>query len=142
MQVTGRLHVRADERVDFQAVWTHAFMAWCIPRVPPCRLMRKQRSGHIFQVSSVGGRSGFRQYAVSRGQVGRCGFSDSLAMEVARSGSNLHARTGRHSDQLGTAPGENMPDLLPDYEASVVRCTRCCEESKGAREGDPRKIAT
>ena len=38
-------------------------------------VMRKQKSGHIFQVSSVGGPHRVRrQYAISRGQVGRGRF--------------------------------------------------------------------
>jgi len=66
--------------------------------------MRKQKSGHIFQVSSVGGRHavpGNTPYHAAKWAVG--GFSDSLAMEVAPSGQGLHTGAGRYSDQLGSS---------------------------------------
>jgi NAD(P)-dependent dehydrogenase (short-subunit alcohol dehydrogenase family) len=47
-------------------------------------VMRQQKSGHIFQMSSVGGRlavPGNTAYHAAKWAVG--GFSDSLAMEVA-----------------------------------------------------------
>jgi NAD(P)-dependent dehydrogenase (short-subunit alcohol dehydrogenase family) len=47
-------------------------------------LMRKQKSGYIFQVSSIGGRMAFAgntAYHAAKWAVG--GFSDALAMEVA-----------------------------------------------------------
>jgi NAD(P)-dependent dehydrogenase (short-subunit alcohol dehydrogenase family) len=50
-------------------------------------MMRKQKSGHIFQVSSVGGRiavAGNTPYHAAKWAVG--GLSDSLAMEVASFG--------------------------------------------------------
>jgi NADP-dependent 3-hydroxy acid dehydrogenase YdfG len=67
--------------------------------------MRKQKSGHIFQVSSVGGRiayGGNTPYHSAKWAVG--GFSDALAMEVAPvRGQGLHAGAGRYSDELGQA---------------------------------------
>jgi len=47
-------------------------------------VMRRQKSGHIFQVSSIGGRvtiPGNSPYHAAKWAVG--GFSDSLAAEVA-----------------------------------------------------------
>ena len=56
---------------DFQAVVDTCFYGVVYTTRAAVPVMRKQKSGHIFQVSSVGGRlGGCRQYAVSRGQVG------------------------------------------------------------------------
>ncbi|HEX4811119.1 MAG TPA: SDR family NAD(P)-dependent oxidoreductase [Bryobacteraceae bacterium] len=68
-------------------------------------VMRKQKSGHILQVPSVGGRiayGGNTPYHAAKWAVG--GFSDALAMEVAQFGIKIcTAGAGRHSDQLGAA---------------------------------------
>jgi hypothetical protein len=37
--------------------------------------------------------------------------------------------------------GQNVPDLLPDYEASVGSILKLLRSLEGRSEGDPRKIA-
>src|SRR6201982_2643400 len=84
-------------------------------------IMRKQKSGCILQISSVGGRlalPGSTPYHAAQWAVG--GFTESLAQEVAPFGvrvcalepvvMRLNWRARAHKD---------VPDLLPDYEPSV-----------------------
>src|SRR6202522_2671439 len=69
---------------DFQAVVDTCFYGVVYPTRAAIPVMRKQKSGHIFQVSSVGGRLGIpgnTAYHAAKWAVG--GFSDSLAMQVA-----------------------------------------------------------
>ena len=65
-------------------------------------IMRKQKSGCILQVSSVGGRlalPGSTAYHSAKWAVG--GFTEALAQEVAPFGVKVCARTRRHADELG-----------------------------------------
>src|ERR1700730_12612100 len=69
---------------DFQAVVDTCFYGVVYTTRAAIPVMHKQRSGHIFQVSSVGGRiayGGNTPYHAAKWAVG--GFSDALAMEVA-----------------------------------------------------------
>src|SRR5260370_16667888 len=105
--------------------------------------MRKQKSGHIFQVSSVGGRlavAGNTPYHAAKWAVG--GFSDALAMEVALFGVKICTlEPGGIRTNWARRAGQNTPDLLPDYEASVGSILRLLRGIEGRQEGDPRKIA-
>jgi NAD(P)-dependent dehydrogenase (short-subunit alcohol dehydrogenase family) len=65
-------------------------------------VMRKQRSGCILQISSVGGRlalPGSAGYHAAKWAVG--GFTESLAQEVAPFGVKVCDRTRRNPDELG-----------------------------------------
>ncbi len=106
-------------------------------------VMRKQKSGHIFQVSSVGGRlaiAGNSPYHAAKWAVG--GFSDAVAMEVAPFGvkvctlepGGIRTNWARRADQ-------DAPELLPEYEASVGPILKLLQAIEGRQEGDPRKIA-
>ena len=105
--------------------------------------MRKQKSGHIFQVSSVGGRiayGGNTPYHAAKWAVG--GFSDALAMEVAPFGVKVCTlEPGGIRTNWARRAGQNVPDLLPDYEASVGSMLKLLRSHEGGSEGDPRKIA-
>jgi short chain dehydrogenase len=84
-------------------------------------VMRKQKGGHIFQVSSVGGRyaiPGNTPYRAAKWAVG--GFSDSLAIEVAPFGVKVCTlEPGGIRTNWARRAAQNAPDLLPEYEASV-----------------------
>jgi NADP-dependent 3-hydroxy acid dehydrogenase YdfG len=92
---------------DFQAVVDTCFYGVVYSTRPAVPVMHKQKSGHIFRVSSVGGRlaiGGNTPYHAAKWAVG--GFSDALATKVAPvRGEGLHLGAGRHSDQLGAARG-------------------------------------
>jgi len=106
-------------------------------------VMRKQKSGHIFQVSSVGGRlahAGNSPYHAAKWAVG--GFSDALAAEVAPFGVKVCTlEPGGIRTNWARRAGQNPPDLLPDYEASVGPMLNLLQSIEGRQEGDPNKIA-
>jgi NAD(P)-dependent dehydrogenase (short-subunit alcohol dehydrogenase family) len=128
---------------DFQAVVDTCFYGVVYTTRAAVPVMRKQKGGHIFQVSSVGGRLGVpgnTPYHAAKWAVG--GFSDSLAMEVAPFGVKICTlEPGGIRTNWARRAGENTPDLLPDYEASVGSIHKMLRGLEGRSEGDPRKIA-
>src|SRR2546427_3830819 len=128
---------------DFQAVLDTCFYGVVYTTRAAIPVMRKQKSGHIFQVSSVGGRmaiAGNTPYHAAKWAVG--GFSDSLAMEVAAFGVKVCTlEPGGIRTNWAQRAGQNTPDLLPDYEASVGSILKMLRGLEGRSEGDPRKIA-
>src|ERR1700693_2416577 len=128
---------------DFQAVLDTCFYGVVYTTRAAIPEMRKQRSGHIFQVSSVGGRlalAGNTPYHAAKWAVG--GFSDSLAMEVAPFGVKVCTlEPGGIRTNWAQRAGQNTPDVLPDYEASVGSILKMLRGLEGRSEGDPRKIA-
>jgi NAD(P)-dependent dehydrogenase (short-subunit alcohol dehydrogenase family) len=128
---------------DFQAVMDTCFYGVVYTTRAAIPVMRKQKSGHIFQVSSVGGRLGIpgnTPYHAAKWAVG--GFSDSLAMEVASFGVKVCTLEpgGIRTNWLRRA-SQNAPELLTEYEASVGAFTKILRGLEGRAEGDPRKIA-
>ncbi len=106
-------------------------------------VMRKQRSGTILQVSSVGGRlamPGNSPYHAAKWAVG--GFSDSVAMEVAPFGVRVCTLEpgGFRTNWLQRAEEGRQP-LLPEYEPSVGALYGIVERNRGKQEGDPQRIA-
>jgi NAD(P)-dependent dehydrogenase (short-subunit alcohol dehydrogenase family) len=128
---------------DFQAVVDTCFYGVVYTTRAAIPVMRKQKSGHIFQVSSVGGRiavAGNTPYHAAKWAVG--GFSDALAMEVAPFGVKICTlEPGGIRTNWQRRAGQNAPDLLPDYEASVGSMLKLLRSLEGRSEGDPRKIA-
>jgi NAD(P)-dependent dehydrogenase (short-subunit alcohol dehydrogenase family) len=128
---------------DFQGVVDTCFWGVVYTTRAAVPVMRKQKSGHIFQVSSVGGRLGIAgntPYHAAKWAVG--GFSDSLAMEVAPLGVKVCTLEpgGIRTNWARRARG-NPPELLPEYEASVGPILKLLQTIEGRQEGDPRKIA-
>ena len=106
-------------------------------------VMRKQRAGHIFQVSSAGGRTsapGLSAYQAAKWAVG--GFSDVVAKEVAHMGIRLCTLEpgGMRTDWASEARS-GVDGLLPDYEQSVGSMLRLLEAYGGHEISDPAKIA-
>jgi NAD(P)-dependent dehydrogenase (short-subunit alcohol dehydrogenase family) len=106
-------------------------------------VMRKQKSGHIFQVSSIGGRMampGNTPYHAAKWAVG--GFSDSLAAEVAPFGVKVCTlEPGGIRTNWAQRAGENSPELMPEYEESVGAIYKLLAAIRGNTEGDPKRIA-
>ncbi len=106
-------------------------------------VMRKQKSGHIFQVSSIGGRLAMpanSPYHAAKWAVG--GLSDSVAAEVAPFGVKICTlEPGGIRTNWARRAGQDAPVLLPDYEASVGPILKLLETIRGHEEGDPAKIA-
>src|SRR5580700_4836868 len=128
---------------DFQAVVDRCFYGVVYTTRAAIPVMRKQKRGPIFQVSSVGGRiayGGNTPYHAAKWAVG--GFSDALAMEVAPFKVKICTlEPGGIRTNWARRAGENAPDLLPDYEASVGSMLNMLRSLEGRTEGDPRKIA-
>jgi len=128
---------------DFQAVVDTCFYGVVYTTRAAVPVMRKQKSGHIFQVSSVGGRLGVpgnTPYHAAKWAVG--GFSDSLAMEVAPFGLKVCTlEPGGIRTNWARRAVQHAPDLLPDYEATVGSFLKMLRGVEGRWESDPRKIA-
>ncbi len=106
-------------------------------------IMRKQKSGCILQISSVGGRlalPGSTAYHAAKWAVG--GFTESLAQEVAPFGVKVCAlEPGGMRTNWGTRAHKNTPDLLPDYEPSVGAVVSALHSLWGKENSDPVKVA-
>src|SRR6266481_1965984 len=128
---------------DFKAVVDTCFYGVVYTTRAAIPVMRKQKSGYVFQVSSVGGRlaiAGNTPYHAAKWAVG--GFSDALAMEVAPLGVKICTlEPGGIRTNWARRAGQNAPELLPDYEASVGSILKMLRGLEGHAEGDPRKIA-
>jgi NAD(P)-dependent dehydrogenase (short-subunit alcohol dehydrogenase family) len=128
---------------DFKAIVDTCFYGVVYTTRAAIPVMRKQRSGHIFQVSSIGGRLAFpgnSPYHAAKWAVG--GFSDSVAMEVAAFGVKVCTlEPGGIRTNWARRARQNPPDLLPDYESNVGPILQLLRTIEGRQEGDPRRIA-
>jgi NAD(P)-dependent dehydrogenase (short-subunit alcohol dehydrogenase family) len=128
---------------DFKAVVDTCFYGVVYTTRAAVPVMRKQKSGYIFQVSSVGGRlaiAGNTPYHAAKWAVG--GFSDALAIEVAPFGVKVCTlEPGGIRTNWARRAGQSAPDLLPEYEATVGSFLKILRGLEGRAEGDPRKIA-
>ena len=106
-------------------------------------VMRNQRSGHIIQISSLGGRTAFpgnAAYFASKWAVG--GFTEGVALETAPFGVKLTAlEPGAMRTNWGARAHAGRTPLLPDYEPSVGASTKRMEGYWGAENGDPARVA-
>jgi NAD(P)-dependent dehydrogenase (short-subunit alcohol dehydrogenase family) len=106
-------------------------------------IMRRQRSGYIFQISSIGGRitiPGNSPYHAAKWAVG--GFSDSLADEVASFGVKVCTlEPGGMRTNFAERANKQTAALLPDYQASVGPVFEMMAAAQKDSESDPRKVA-
>jgi NAD(P)-dependent dehydrogenase (short-subunit alcohol dehydrogenase family) len=106
-------------------------------------IMRKQKSGYILQISSVGGRlalPGSTPYHAAKWAVG--GFTESLAQEVAPFGVKVCAlEPGGMRTNWGARANKDIPKLLPEYGPSVGAIVKALESVWGQENSDPAKVA-
>ena len=106
-------------------------------------IMRKQKSGCILQVSSVGGRlalPGSAAYHAAKWAVG--GFTEALAQEVAPFGVTVCAlEPGGMRTNWGTRANKDTPDLLPEYVPSVGAVIESLKPLWGQETSDPARVA-
>ncbi len=106
-------------------------------------IMRKQKSGCILQISSVGGRlalPGSAAYHAAKWAVG--GFTEALAQEVAPFGVKVCAlEPGGMRTNWGARANKDIPDLLPEYEPSVGAVIESLKPLWGRENSDPAKVA-
>ncbi len=108
--------------------------------LPP---MRKQRSGHIFNITSIGGLVAYPGVSVYNGsKFALDGIGEALALEVAHLGikvTNIEPGPFR-TDWAGRSA--NYQDVtIPDYEQSVGERLNWIKEIDGKQDGDPVKAA-
>ena len=106
-------------------------------------IMRKQKSGCILQISSVGGRlalPGATAYHAAKWAVG--GFTEALAQEAAPFGVKVCAlEPGGMRTNWGARANQDTPALLPDYEESVGAIIGLLKSHWGQEMSDPPKVA-
>jgi NAD(P)-dependent dehydrogenase (short-subunit alcohol dehydrogenase family) len=106
-------------------------------------IMRQQRSGHIIQISSLGGRTAFpgnAAYFASKWAVG--GFTEGVALETAPFGVKITAlEPGAMRTNWGKRAHVERVPLLADYEPSVGASMKQMEGYWGHESGDPAKVA-
>lgn len=106
-------------------------------------IMRKQKSGCILQISSVGGRlarPGSAGYHAAKWAVG--GFTESLAQEVAPFGVKVCAlEPGGMRTNWGVRANKETPVLLSEYEPSVGAVVKALASYWGNEISDPAKVA-
>jgi NAD(P)-dependent dehydrogenase (short-subunit alcohol dehydrogenase family) len=105
-------------------------------------LLRAQRSGHIIQISSIGGRGatqGLAAYQSAKWALG--GFSEVLAKEVAPLGIRVTVVEpgGMRTDWSGSSM--HIDVIKPDYQATVGAFAAAMRSNPGAAQGDPAKVA-
>ncbi|CAB3883474.1 3-oxoacyl-[acyl-carrier-protein] reductase FabG [Achromobacter insuavis] len=106
-------------------------------------IMRKQGGGHIFQVSSAGGRissPGLAAYQAAKWAVG--GFSDVVGKEVAPFGIRICTlEPGGMRTEWGHEARATLQTLPPDYLASMGEFKALIDAYVGHEVGDPQRIA-
>ena len=105
-------------------------------------VMRRQRSGHIINISSVGGRigtPGLSAYQSAKWAVG--GFSEVLAREVAPLGIRVTCVEpgGMRTDMFGLSMLADP--VAPDYEPTVGAVIRATFGRAENARGDPARMA-
>jgi NAD(P)-dependent dehydrogenase (short-subunit alcohol dehydrogenase family) len=105
-------------------------------------ILREQGSGHIFQVSSLGGRiasPGLSAYQSAKWAVG--GFSTALAQEVAPFGVKVTVLEpgGMRTDWAGSSM--TIPAISEPYQQTVGAFADMLRSSSGKEESDPVKVA-
>lgn len=105
-------------------------------------VLRKQRSGHILNVSSIGGRRGspgLGAYQSAKFAVG--GLTEVLALEVRPLGIRVtNVEPGGFRTDWGGS-SMTVAKIEPDYEATVGFYAKAIREHAGAAHGDPAKAA-
>jgi NAD(P)-dependent dehydrogenase (short-subunit alcohol dehydrogenase family) len=105
-------------------------------------ILREQGSGHIFQVSSVGGRvgsPGLGAYQSAKWAMG--GFSTVLAQEVAPLGIKVTVLEpgGMKTDWAGSSM--TIPPVSAPYEQTVGAFAKMLRDYSGSEPTDPAKVA-
>jgi NAD(P)-dependent dehydrogenase (short-subunit alcohol dehydrogenase family) len=128
---------------DFKAIIDTCFYGTVYTTRAAIPGMRRQKSGWILQVSSIGGRitvPGNSPYHAAKWAVG--GFSDSLAAEVAPFGVKVCTlEPGGIRTNWGRRARQDVPDLLPEYQESIGPVYEALTRIAGNEESDPKKMA-
>jgi NAD(P)-dependent dehydrogenase (short-subunit alcohol dehydrogenase family) len=128
---------------DFKGIVDTCFYGVIYSTRAALPVMRKQRSGVIFQVSSVGGRitrPGNSPYHAAKWAVS--GFSEALAQETTPFGVRVCSlEPGGIRTNWGKNAAADLPPVLPGYEESVGAALERLGEYWGKEEIDPERMA-
>lgn len=106
-------------------------------------LMRRQRSGHIINISSSSGRfggAGSSAYSAAKWAVS--GFTESLAKEVGPFGVKaVSVEPGSIRTNWTRVARGHVPELLAEYEPTIGTIMKLTENVAGNEPGDPAKVA-
>lgn len=137
----GAFEQLSDE--DFKAIVDVCFYGVVYTTRAALPVMRKQRSGVIFQISSIGGRltrAGNSPYHAAKWAVS--GFSEALAQETAAFGVRICSlEPGGIRTNWGKRAASAIPQSLPEYEESVGKPLRLLNDYWGKENSDPKLIA-
>lgn len=105
-------------------------------------VLRSQRSGHLIQISSIGGRTtspGLSSYQSAKWAVG--GFSEAVQMETKPLGIRFTVVEpgGMRTDWAGSSMRVDEPG--PDYEATVGMFTKGIRQNPAVLRSDPERCA-
>jgi NAD(P)-dependent dehydrogenase (short-subunit alcohol dehydrogenase family) len=107
--------------------------------------MRKQQSGHIINISSVGGLSGnypgWGLYASTKFAIE--GITEALALETAPLGikATVVAPGFFRTNFLDKSSLSSSAQIIPDYEATVGAMRNAAPQISYNQPGDPKKLA-
>jgi NAD(P)-dependent dehydrogenase (short-subunit alcohol dehydrogenase family) len=128
---------------DFKAIVDTCFYGVVYTTRAALPVMRKQRSGVIFQVSSVGGRvarPGNSPYHAAKWAVS--GFAEALSQETATFGVQVCAiEPGGIRTNWGKRANSGVPKLLAEYEESVGKTLSSLDGYWGHENSDSRLMA-
>ncbi|WP_058962110.1 oxidoreductase [Type-E symbiont of Plautia stali] len=106
--------------------------------------MRKQRRGHVINITSVAGFIGFASsgyYSASKHAVE--GWSDSLAVEAAPLGIHVTCvEPGPFRTDWAGRSLHQTPSILPEYADTAAARMKATSEYSGTQAGDPARAAT
>lgn len=106
-------------------------------------VMRKQRAGHILNISSSSGRfggAGSTAYGAAKWAVS--GFTESLAKEVAPFGVKaVSIEPGSIRTNWTRVARGHVPALLQEYEPTIGMIMKLTEHVAGNEPSDPMKVA-
>src|ERR1700730_9872583 len=127
---------------DFRAQIETNLLGVIIMTMPVVPYFRERASGHIIQISSIGGRigpTGRSGYAAAK--FGVEGFSESLSKEVGPLGIKVTIVEpgGFRTDFAGSST--ELREGQPEYDATVGATVRFQRNFDGKQPGDPVKAA-
>lgn len=106
-------------------------------------VMRKARSGHVINITSVAGLIGFASsgyYSASKHAVE--GWSDALALEAGPLGIHVTCvEPGPFRTEWAGRSLRQTPGTLPDYAETAAARMKATAESSGTQKGDPARAA-
>ncbi|MGY4400362.1 NAD(P)-dependent dehydrogenase (short-subunit alcohol dehydrogenase family) [Bradyrhizobium sp. USDA 3315] len=106
--------------------------------------MRRQRSGHVINISSVGGYTGYPGWGVyGATKFAVEGISEALAAEVAPLGIKVTVVEPGffRTDFLDESSLSRTAQQIEDYHASVGKTRAVAADFNHGQRGDPRKLA-